>query len=260
MFLIIFARRQLDQLQMDPREGRELMARRDEWLNNIVWPHVQNLLASTLPLPHSPSIHGSMSYDVHRTDSARRTALRLGCERGMEEGSGLHRLAERLIQLGADPNAMDREGCTPLVAMSRYPFPSFVAIKLLLDAGADICAQDKTGSTCIHHLVGKRQFDLLQEMYTQLPHHMCKVDYTLKDRNGRTIIEKARWMVNGAPAWVKERTKFKSRQIRQLIRSERAKLHDGIRTALNDCTPLRLNDVSNLNNLIFSYAVAEDVS
>lgn len=261
MYLISFARRRYG--QMTPRYATmtELMARRDQLFNNSVWPHVTNILSIPIPRAHFLNINGRtrVRYDVTRVGDDGATALHYVCESMMEEGSGLHRVAERLLTLGADVHARDGIRATPLIRMLRCNIVRpFFAIKLLLDAGSDISAQDDRGFTCVHYLIECAQLNLLQTMYTQLPHHMCKVDYSLKDRDGRNVIQYAEWMIDNSFGSKEQPAVQQRRNIHQLLKAERDKLYTGIRTVLHDSTPLKLNDDSDLASTIFSYVVAED--
>jgi len=53
-----------------------------------------------------------------------------------------------LIAAGADPDARDGDGCTPLHRAARNGRPGVVAV--LLDLGADAAAKDRGGKTALH--------------------------------------------------------------------------------------------------------------
>jgi len=82
---------------------------------------------------------------------------------------------------------------------------------------------------------------------------MCKIDYSLKYNDGRNIVQYAEWCMEVSDS-------YRAPRILALLKSERDKLYAGIRTALIGSTPLRLNDDSDLTNLVFSYAIDEDQS
>ena len=63
--------------------------------------------------------------------------------------NGEQRLVKQLLELGADPNARDRQGGTPLHAMVRWVTrPDIVG--MVLERGADINAVDYAGQTPLH--------------------------------------------------------------------------------------------------------------
>ena len=86
-----------------------------------------------------------------------------------------------LIKAGADVNARDRKGRTPLM----YQYSPKVD-KVLIDAGADVHARDAQGMTALHH-VSSRDDDVLT-------HNTCKAllkagaDPNVKDNEGKTAL------------------------------------------------------------------------
>ena len=56
-----------------------------------------------------------------------------------------------LLQHGADVNARDHEGMTPLMACSQYSGPKFKRMAILLDAGAHVCDKDNFGCDAIDY-------------------------------------------------------------------------------------------------------------
>jgi ankyrin repeat protein len=86
----------------------------------------------------------------------KRTAIHLACILGRDEFSV--ELVEFLLQRGYDPNAIDSEGNTALLCASknrRYSKECRIDIlKLLLDVGADINAQDKYKRSALHNACG----------------------------------------------------------------------------------------------------------
>lgn len=63
--------------------------------------------------------------------------------------NGEQRLVKQLLELGADPNARDLHGGTPLHAMVRWVTRPDI-ISILLERGADINAVDHAGQTPLH--------------------------------------------------------------------------------------------------------------
>ena len=58
-----------------------------------------------------------------------------------------HNMATVLIDAGADMDAEDENGCSPLLRASKEG--CLDTVKMLLKAGADVCAADNKGATCL---------------------------------------------------------------------------------------------------------------
>ncbi|KAK7972222.1 hypothetical protein PG988_006356 [Apiospora saccharicola] len=71
--------------------------------------------------------------------------------------SGDMETAEELIKSGADPNARDRFGVTPLMMAVRWS--DVAMVKRLLDGGADVNAQAYDGATTLHFLASRVEDD-----------------------------------------------------------------------------------------------------
>lgn len=76
-----------------------------------------------------------------------------------EAAFGSNDQVEKLLKQGADPNARNEQGDTPLIAYAKKNGGNPELINLLLEAGADIDAVDKDGNTALIELVrcGKSQ-------------------------------------------------------------------------------------------------------
>jgi len=244
MLLIVLSYHRLLFGPVESDDDVRLEEKKDALMNNVVWPCVVRLA----------KVNSRAMYDVHRANIDGRTALYETCISKMEEGCGLHRLAERLLALGADPNVRERDENMPLlIRMAQYKRVDLFVIKMLLDAGADLCAQDDEGWTFIHELVENHELETLQQMYARLPHYMCQFDYTLMDKDDMTVIHHAKWEATDDSAWGRSFLPEAAYAMVELLIAERAKLYASIRTALHDSTPLKLNADSDLTNIIFSY-------
>ncbi|MCC6005835.1 MAG: ankyrin repeat domain-containing protein [Thermofilum sp.] len=69
-------------------------------------------------------------------------------------------VAKLLIEYGADVNAKTLRGWTPLHFASAFRMPLFV--KLLLEKGADVNAKDKDGATPLHFAASKGYLDIVE--------------------------------------------------------------------------------------------------
>jgi hypothetical protein len=69
-------------------------------------------------------------------------------------------IAKLLIEYGADVNARTLRGWTPLHFASAFRMPLFV--KLLLEKGADVNAKDKDGATPLHFAASKGYLDIVE--------------------------------------------------------------------------------------------------
>lgn len=80
---------------------------------------------------------------LHITNRCGRTPLHRAANNGRMEA------VEYLVNKGADVNARDNNGETPLLASRTGD-----VIKFLLSRGADICAVDERGYSILHHMAG----------------------------------------------------------------------------------------------------------
>jgi len=211
-------------------------------------------------------------YDVTRRDKVGRTVLHHACMVSMNEVSIVYHLAERLLNLGADPNACDRCGASPLMLVlealdrdgqhDRQQDQLLSMVKLLLDYGAEINAQSTHRSmtrSCMAVLVSSLRFSVLCVMYAQLPYDMSAIDYS---RTAFCRGSQQESLVQFASSCVAHTRDLYAREkledIFILLTSEREKQYAAIRQLLHHHTPLRLNSDSDLTDIIFSFIKATD--
>ena len=110
-------------------------------------PEVENYLFNR----HFPTI-----FDINDEDNYRNTPLNYACR------GGYMRIANLLLQKGADVNAKNNLGYTPLHQLFEITIEGsfifetnnanyvYTSAKLLIDAGADVNAKDNNGDTPLH--------------------------------------------------------------------------------------------------------------
>lgn len=82
-------------------------------------------------------------FDVNGADSVGNSTLSLEIQKRHRD------VMEELLRAGADPNAANQSGGTPLMTAIAFDRDSTVMIERLLDAGAEIDAQDDRGETAL---------------------------------------------------------------------------------------------------------------
>jgi len=111
---------------------------------------------------------------VDARDRDRRTPLHnaaVGC------GPKNPRVVQALLQAGADPNAADRSGWTPLHSAIFYNAPTTI-VEALLDGGADPEARDSYDATPLHRACRNRRLDVVKLLIERCGSECL----TLKDR------------------------------------------------------------------------------
>jgi len=203
-------------------------------------------------------------YDVHRSDGNGRTSLHHLCfhQSHMSCGNVSYQLAERLLQLGADPNALDRRGYTPLHAAASSSMwtdsidASFRLIRLLLEYGADLSRAKYNGWNCMHFLVHSRQagLALLKCLYSHLPRLMSSVDYSMN--NVLEFVVDEMFESDEQQLHEPEANDRVLQRILNLLTHQSRRQYADIQQALHQHTPLKLNDHSDLSDIVLSYIKA----
>lgn len=71
-------------------------------------------------------------------------------QRNEEKKPAALAVVKQLLDAGADPNARNKRGLTPLLSLNQYYGPYTELIELLIKHGADINAADNEGNTVLH--------------------------------------------------------------------------------------------------------------
>ncbi|KAL2870556.1 ankyrin repeat domain-containing protein [Aspergillus lucknowensis] len=97
------------------------------------------------------------------------------------------RAASIFLQCGADICTRDKFGRTPLHAAAANN--SVAIVKMLLDAGADISATDDDGRIPLHFATLSSNTLVFKAILSK--HEETEVDYLVRSRSGRTVLEMA---------------------------------------------------------------------
>lgn len=115
------------------------------------------------------------SPNVNLNDPVGRTPLGIAAERGHAD------VALFLIENGAEVNIVDANGNTPLIFII-HKTGDLALIKRLLEKGAAVNAQNRTGETALMYAAWRGYLEIVQLL---LVHH---ADVTLKNRQGDTAL------------------------------------------------------------------------
>lgn len=94
-------------------------------------------------------------------------------------------MVDLLLRYGADPNIPNSKGQYPIHFIEPYNDPKVLQsiLKSLIDARADINAQDAAGNTIIHLLVNKRNVDVLREVFIK---YVDLINFNVANKDGMT--------------------------------------------------------------------------
>lgn len=104
-------------------------------------------------------------------DEAKRLQLHDATANGCVEA------AKKLVAEGADVNAVNQDGCTPLHLAADRGFP--LLVRILVEAGADVNRQDSEGQTALHY-AAICEFDQVCQQLLE-----AGADPSLKDLSGQ---------------------------------------------------------------------------
>lgn len=172
----------------EPKRDPEVFQEQERAFSEVIWPHILRLLQPGL-------------YAVNRTDHRGMSAFLELCWRCQDlrqdgKDDDAYRLTERLIELdGEVVNQRDPSfDGTPLIHVTYSRCNIERRVQLLLPGTANINAQELGGHTFMHSMVIRRDFRLFEYLFTNYPHHMLNIDYTIKDDQGRTVIGLAKML------------------------------------------------------------------
>lgn len=101
-----------------------------------------------------------------REDRPRKVASRLELELIVASRAGDVKRARQLLKSGADVNATDNKGNSPLIEASFFKYPELV--DLLLDSGADITLENTMGDTALTEAVRAGHIEVIERLLTRI--------------------------------------------------------------------------------------------
>lgn len=156
--------------------GVPVDARNDWGITPLMCARNQDLCALFLK-------HGA---DVNAADTASKgTALHKAAMTGMKENVRL------LLDAGAEVDCRNTNGITPLMMINSRSGGGVAIGEMLLNKGASIDAQSKTGSTALHWAVIGKDNEIVRFLIKN------KASVDVKDRGGRTPLDAAKMLKLG---------------------------------------------------------------
>ena len=122
---------------------------------------------------------GLKDVDVSHSWDGGLTALHWVCQQNCPD------VVQALIDAGADIEAKDGEGRSPLLWACRLVVCQFAVVKVLVKAGADVCVTDNQGNTCLI-LTGYGHTDTVRTLLC-----MPEVDVNQSNNRGNTALHLA---------------------------------------------------------------------
>jgi uncharacterized protein len=175
--------------------------------SNLPWPSELNNQLTSLDLIQALLAHGANVNAQLKKQQPYRSKVDRGADTMLGTGTtplmraakaGDTEVVKVLLAKGADPKLTTRFGMTPLMAAAglgtkeedttgrkKTEAEAIAAIKLCLDAGADVNAIDNQGDTALHGAAQKGDDQVVQFLVD----HGAKLD--IKDKKGRTPLDAA---------------------------------------------------------------------
>lgn len=118
------------------------------------------------------------------------TLLGVACKSGFMSPLGFEGIiVDRMIAIGANGNAANRNGQTPLMFACAGNFEKMESVQLaLLEAGADVTLRDKTGRTALHYAAENRRDSAARALMDML-FSFGKPDPSAADNAGKTPLD-----------------------------------------------------------------------
>ena len=157
-----------------------------------------------------------------------------------------YELAEQLIDHGVSVHERNKAGRTPLLEYAATATPQIDlanAMRLLLEHGADLNAQDSDGDGLLHHLALKGALDVLEDLLSG--EGAIHIDFFLVNSAGQTAADLA------AIQLVEKPKSAPARQLHQLLLSQQSLWMLHVRPLVQQCVEAAL--IPDLAALVLAY-------